>query len=1169
MRLSKIKLAGFKSFVDPTSIDFRSNLTGILGPNGCGKSNTIDAVRWVMGESSAKHLRGQSMEDVIFNGSSSRKPVGQASVELVFDNSDKSLGGEYAKFDELSIKRLVSRDGQSKYFLNGSRCRRRDITDIFLGTGLGPRSYAIIEQGMISRLIEAKPEELRVYLEEAAGISKYKERRREAENRMRHTRESLERLADLREEVGKQLVRLKRQSQAAIKFKEYKAEERKLTAELILLKLQEQQTALQQRHAELDHQATEHQAALTELRGLERQLEEQRQEQEKANDNFNTVQGDYYRIGAEISRLEQKIQHQQELQQRQQAELQQAQQELEEALLHVEEDTEKLHDTIEQLAELEPQLEEQSQELEMANERLFEAEQNRSDWQEQWAELQEKAAEPTQTAQIEKNRMEQLEQNIKHNQQRLERLQSEAGAYQLDSLLAELEEISQQREMLAEEKEELQQQQEDSREALQQTQDEQKHLKNKLDVQRSKIQTIKGRLASLEALQQAGLGKEDKSLAKWLESNQLADAQRLAETIQIESGWEKALETVLAQQLEAICVDDFTAVASQLESLNKGSVQLFSLAATPANEGLDADNSLAQKVKQPAAVKSLLTGIYCAETLAEALAQQPRLQTGESIITRDGIWLGVNWLRLNRSESHHDGVLARQQEIDTLQAELETLAKELDATEQAIDEQQQRISHLEQQTQEYQQAYNQAHQQHSKLEAAYQSQQSRIENAQLRVEQINQEQQELQQRIEQEQNEHEQARQRRNQAVSLMEQFAVEKEKLQASRDGLQEAVSHASEQVQQLRDAVNESRVQIESLRTQKQLSEEQLARLNERLEILQQRQEELLEQMQQQDEPEEDLEEQLQTALANRQVSEDKLTQARDYLQTIDNRIRQLEQQRVSAEHQIETKRTAIENLKLQWQEIKGREEALLEQFAETEYQAEELAKEIPNDASIEQHQQQIDKIQAAIQRLGAINLAAIEEYEEESQRQEYLEQQNADLESALATLETAINKIDRETRSRFKETFEQVSNRVRTMFPKLFGGGEAYLEMTGDDLLSTGVAIMARPPGKKISSIHLMSGGEKALTAVSMVFAIFELNPAPFCMLDEVDAPLDEANVGRFANLVKEMSEHVQFIFITHNKTTMELAENLVGVTMREAGVSRLVSVDLEEAVRIVET
>lgn len=1164
MRLSKIKLAGFKSFVDPTTIEFRSNLTGILGPNGCGKSNTIDAVRWVMGESSAKHLRGQSMEDVIFNGSASRKPVGQAFVELVFDNTDKSLGGEYAKFNELSIKRLVSRDGGSKYFLNGSRCRRRDITDIFLGTGLGPRSYAIIEQGMISRLIEAKPEELRVYIEEAAGISKYKERRREAENRIKHTRESLERLADLREEVGKQLSRLKRQAQAAERYKNYKSTERQLTAELLILRLQEQQDDLQQRHAELDHQATEHQALLMELRSTERQLEEQRLSQEDANDKFNTVQGDYYRIGAEISRLEQLIQHQQEMQQRQETELQQAQQELEKALQHVEDDRFKLAETTDKLAELEPQLEEQNMALEMANERLFDAEENYLEWQEKWNRLQEQSAEPTQLAQIEKSRMEQLERNIQQNKQRLERLQSEISTHDLDDLLEKLEDIAMQQQMSEEEKDSLQEKQEESQHNLQQAQEEHSRLTRTIDIQRSKLQTIKGRLASLEALQQAGLGKENKRLTQWLEENNLASAERLAEKIQIEAGWEKALETVLGRQLESVCIDDFNTVAESLNEVKQASLQLLTLNNTTTL--MDGDNSLSGKVQQPKAIQSLLSGIQCADTLDDALARQPTLGVGESIITADGIWLGANWLRISGGDSHHEGVLARQQEIESLQQQLAGLQEELTATEATIDDNLQQINRLEAEYREYQQAYNNSHQDYSRLSAEHGSQLTKIENSQRRIQQLQDEQAELSEQLETDKTEHEQSRQRRNQAVTLMEELATEKEVQALRKDVLHETLLGAKEQVQVLRDQIHDNRVEVETLRTQRQLNKEQLSRLEERLALLQQRQEDLLTQAQEQGEPEEDLQASLQTEVARRQSSEEKLTLARTQLQEIDHSIRELEQQRVLAEQQIETKRSTIEALKLHWQEIKVREESLLEQLVETAFDVEELKKEMKNDVSIEQHQNEIEKIQKSIQRLGAINLAAIEEYEEELQRQEYLTQQNDDLESALTTLEGAINKIDRETRSRFKETFERVSNRIKVMFPKLFGGGEAYLEMTGDDLLSTGVAIMARPPGKKISSIHLMSGGEKALTAAAMVFAIFELNPAPFCMLDEVDAPLDEANVGRFAALVKEMSEQVQFIFITHNKVTMELAENLVGVTMRESGVSRLVSVDLEEAVRI---
>jgi len=1169
MRLSTIKLAGFKSFVDPTHIDFKSNLTAILGPNGCGKSNTIDAVRWVMGESSAKHLRGQSMEDVIFNGSSSRKAIGQASVELVFDNTEKKLGGTYAAFDELSIKRLVRRDGKSHYFLNGSRCRRRDITDIFLGTGLGPRSYAIIEQGMIARLIEAKPAELRVYLEEAAGISKYKQRRREAENRIRHTRESLQRLADVQKEIAKQLARLKRQAKAAIKFKDHKAEERRWQAELLVLHLAIQYDEIHKHYRQLDQQATQHQALLSSLRRTERLLEEQRLLQESSNEDFNQVQGHYYRIGVEISRLEQAIQHYAELQTRQVQEQQQLQAELDTVIEHRADDQAKLFKIIAEFSLAEPNLEEQTLELEMANERLYEAEYDKNEWQERWLALQAQLAQPSQTVQLEQQRLLQSDALIQQYQQNLTRLDDEIKRYNLVELQQQLRQLAQRQEDLSQQKIMLQQQQHNSQIAVQQAQIEYKHGIQKHEKVQAQQHTSQGRLSALDALQQAGLGNDDKQRQQWLQKHQLDQQQGLAAQIEIEAGWEKALETVLGKQLEAIFIDDIQSLYNSLADLND--MGLYALSAEETTLKMPYSDvhhtTLSSKIKQPQTIKTWFTHIYCADNIEAAFAQHAELQQGESLITQEGLWLGKNWLRMNSAAGQHQGILARQQEILQLQQTLQQLEQQLQHSNAALASNEQQLQQLSTQYTEYQARFNQCHHQFSQVAAAYQSQQKLCESTQQRVTQIEQESQTLQHSIEIEQKKQKKTQVRYQQAQHLLQQLTQEKVTLAPQQEAFEAAFDNAIEQVQWLRDSVQDSRVKIESLTVQKQLSEQQLQRLDERYLSLQQRQQVLLKQNQQDDTLSETaLSDALQTELARQQRSETQLAQARDHLQSIDQEIKQYESQRLTLEHNSNDKRDQIETLKLQWQESKHRETDLLEQLTETQWTEDAIREVLTDQDSIQQHQSKITHVQKTIKGLGAINLAAIDEYEEEAQRQIYLEEQCTDLETALTTLETAMAKIDRETRSRFKQTFEQVSCRINIMFPKLFGGGEAYLEMTESNLLEAGVTIMAKPPGKKISNIHLLSGGEKALTAVAMIFAIFELNPAPFCMLDEVDAPLDEANVERFANLVREMSAQVQFIFITHNKLTMELAENLVGVTMREAGVSRLVSVDLEAAVRI---
>ncbi len=1164
VRLSKIRIAGFKSFVDPVTLDLRSNLTGILGPNGCGKSNTIDAVRWVMGESSAKHLRGASMEDVIFNGSSSRKPVGLASVELVFDNSDGTLGGEYANYAEISIKRQVSRDGDSKYFLNGAKCRRRDITDIFLGTGLGPRSYAIIEQGMISRLIEAKPEELRQTLEEAAGISRYKERRRETETRMAHTRENLERLSDLRDELEKQLERLDKQAKAAQRFRELRDQERQLEASVLLLQWQHLQADGAQRLHELSQLSNTYQAHLTQMHHLEAVVTELREGYSDANETLNAVQGEYYQAGAEIARIEQSIQHQRDIERRQQDALRTAEQSIAETLRHAAEDRTKLRVSEAALADLIPREDDLSTQLALAEERFAEAEAQLNDWQEHWHTLQQRIADPTRQAQVEKARMEQLERQLSQTNQRLERLQQEASNLAPQRFVEDLQLLDAQREAAAEELALAEDQLASLSTTLSEQQQAYRDANSQLDAQRSLRQSLQGRLASLETLQQSGLDKTNKARQQWLQAHDLAKAPRMAEILNIKHGWEAAFETVLATDLDAVCLDQLWLLEAD-EVLNAG-ITLLEIATNTLTPSPQAPVYLASKLHAPEAARSLVTGIRCAETLREALSKRHSLAPGESIVTRDGLWLGANWLRTHRQHDAQSGILQRQQEIDSLREQLEQLETTLSDWQANADTLRTRISTLEQQRQQAQADVNRLHRSESEQRNRLHTLQQRIDQLSQRRQQIDSECTELASQQQQQTAEHELATTQRNAALTLLETLQCERDQLAITREDWQHAVSEARRTQRDLQDTVQDVRLQIETHRTQRDNSQRQLERIHSRLELLEQQRDTLLEQLQLQDDPLAELEEEREHALTQRADVEQRLTQARQQLQALEADIRQQDNARIQAERLADTSRTALENRKLEWQSVQVREQTLAEQFAKTEYNAAILQAEFPADASAETFLQALESVQRSIQRLGAINLAAIDEFREQQERKHYLDQQNADLVAALEVLETAIRKIDRETRARFKETFDKVNSRLGEMFPRLFGGGECYLEMTGDDLLTTGVAIMARPPGKRISTIYLMSGGEKALTAVALVFAIFELNPAPFCLLDEVDAPLDEANVGRFCELVRHMSEQVQFIFITHNKTTMELAENLIGVTMREAGVSRLVTVDMAEAVKL---
>ena len=781
--------------------------------------------------------------------------------------------------------------------------------------------------------------------------------------------------------------------------------------------------------------------------------------------------------------------------------------------------------------------------------------------------MQQKLAAPTQQAQVEKARMEQIESQLQHIRQRLERLQKEQSLFDTSHHELELATLEQSAENSEEEAELLREQLEQILQGQQQQKQKSRELQSQIDTQRSQLQSLKGRLASLHALQQAGLGKgkQNKKLQQWFSRYQLDDKPRLAENILVESGWETAIETVLGKRLEAIQLDDFSSLDEALAQAPKGAFTLYANQTSAPTSLEVSPQHLASKVQQPSSLHSLLANIFCVDDLSQALQQQTRLKMGESIITRDGSWIGSNWLQFNSEDTLRDGVLARQQEIETLQAKIETLIEDLSISEEQLESNQEQQITLDTQKTTVQNQLNQQHRQQSETRSAISTLENRITQTQQNEKRLISDITELTERKQSEHEAHIQATKLRNAALKQAEILAIEQEKLQNLQQDLQIAVNTHRSASQQLRERSHTLQLQISNLKTTSDATKQQLERLTERLEELKQRELEFKQEQQQQIK-EEDLPEQLQAQLQQRTEIETELTEARTHLRTIDHSIRQKEKDRTEAEKQVEHFRSLLENFKMEWQQVSVQAKALEQSLTETEFSKKELLETLDESSKVKTHQQQLVEIETKISRLGAINLAAIDEYKQERERKVYLDAQNDDLQQALDLLESAIQKIDKNTRTRFKDTFDSVNSRVQDMFPRLFGGGQAKLEMTGDDLLTTGITIMARPPGKRISSIQLMSGGEKALTAVAMVFAIFELNPAPFCMLDEVDAPLDEANVRRFAALVKHMSERVQFIFITHNKTTMELADNLIGITMREPGVSRTVAVDVDEATRM---
>ncbi|MDS4031622.1 MAG: chromosome segregation protein SMC [Candidatus Contendobacter sp.] len=1164
MRLSTIKLAGFKSFVDPTVLHLPSELVGIVGPNGCGKSNIIDAVRWVMGESSARSLRGETMSDVIFNGSASRKPVGQASIELVFDNRLGRLGGPWANYGEIAIRRVVSRDGQSSYFLNGARCRRRDIADIFLGTGLGPRSYAIIEQGTISRVVEARPEELRVFLEEAAGISKYKERRRETEARIQHARDNLGRLDDMREELERQLRHLQRQARAAEQYRELRAAERRLRAELLTLRWRSLGVEIQARDAELREREVALEAVVAEQRRLEARLETTRARRLESSDRFNEIQGRYYQTGADISRLEQFLRHQRDLRRRREDDERQMDTALAQVEAQWDADRRQRDELTAVLAAAEPE-----QARALANEAdasaaLIAAEIALREGQAAWEEFGRRQAEARRQAEVERTWIEQGERQWLQGERRLERLRFDLAQLAEIEFEGELLDLRAAEQGAAEALCMAQERLADVETAVAATEDARRQTGQWAREARDRLQIGHGRLAALRALQEAAFGRHDGGLEQWLRGQDLIEAPRLAERLEVEPGWEKAVETALAGWLDAVCVADLDGPAGAVSKLDRGRLTLLESPPLDRSPSVTEAAALAVRVRTSWPLAGLLDGVRVATSLAEALANRAELRAGETWVTPDGVLCGRHWLRLARGGD--DGVLAREREIRCLEAALAEDAAALEQWEVELERLRERQRDLEQQRREAQRVINQGHRDHAAAQGRLSAALARAEQACARRVALAREITELEGQGEQERERIELARARLEEAASILESLGAEQEELDARRERLRVELHDRRDRAEVARQDVSRWTVTLATARARLVAAEQALARLAaQRGQLLTRREELATERAAATDVGLAAAEAELAAGLERRVALEAELGDARQRLEAQDAELQADEQARGRCERQAETLRRALEERRLAASEMRIRQQTLLDQVRELASEPEAILSTLPAAVAESDWLARLEQVERRIERLGAVNLAAIEEFAQVSERKRYLDAQNADLLEALATLENAMRKIDRETRARFRETFERVNVGLGELFPRLFGGGQAHLDLTGEDALDTGVTIMAKPPGKRIGSISLLSGGEKALTAIALVFAIFQLNPAPFCLLDEVDAPLDEANVGRFGALVREMAERVQFIFVTHNKATMEIARHLAGVTMQEPGVSRLVAVDVEEAAR----
>ncbi|NOS89783.1 MAG: chromosome segregation protein SMC, partial [Methylococcaceae bacterium] len=1072
-----------------------------------------------------------------------------------------------AQYDSIAIKRQVSRDGQSLFMLNGSRCRRKDITDLFLGTGLGSRSYAIIEQGTISRMVEAKPEDLRIHIEEAAGISKYKERRSETETRMKHTRENLERLEDLREEVEKQLKHLQKQAEKAEKYTELKKQERQYKLELLAMRWNTYHQAALQLETKLQAVAAEHNRLFVAVRDLDHALESQRAAHKTQQQHLNTAQGDYYSVVAEVSGLEQAIKHHAASHQETSLDLSRSLSLADQLLSEIDSEGMALADIKENLLIAEDRFLDSETRLAEVLAQQQTGQQQQTDWQQQWEAYRTESARYKEQAEVHKVTVLQLENQSRQVQARIEKLQREQADLANSELQTDLETLDADIEIIGYQRDNHQAQLEQLQHQIREQRQHVKQLHDALHSRRSESHSIKGKITSLELLQQHAMGKDNKNLGTWLADRGLDKQARLAEFLDVAPGWDTAVEKVLGHYLQALCVTAIEPLLGHLSSLSDDTLSLF--ATQPHTDTTPKPNSLLSKVTAPWDLSALLAGIYCADDHASAYALAVQLAAHESVITPDGTWFGATWATISHHQDSKVGVLQREKELRLLKQRLTVLLAELDEFEEQLADTESALKDAESQRESIQQQDNKLGAELSVKSAEFSAYSARWENQQTRLGQIANDLAELHL----EANEHAEAIAESQlllaSAETIMATQAQQRQHLEAEQQLLQAQHEHTARAVNEARAQVYSLKAEWDGLRNAETNSQKQLERLTQQHQHAVLRIDELEHKLAQHLAPLDDEKHQLAERLLDKERLEAELKKQRLHQDSLEQDISSLAEQHLHSQRALEKQKESLDALRFELQESKVRQQTVNEQLKDIEADAEQVLKNLPESAEELRWKAKVDDLTGQIERLGTINLTAIEEYKSQAERMNFLNEQQADLITALNLLDQAISKIDKESRLRFKETFDKINNGLQEKFPKLFGGGQAYLELTEQDLLESGVNIIARPPGKRNSSIHLLSGGEKALTAVALVFSIFELNPAPFCLLDEVDAPLDDANVGRFSKMVEEMSASVQFLYISHNKVTMEIAQQLAGVTMKEPGVSRMVAVDIEEAVSLAES
>ena len=1173
MRLNSIKLAGFKSFAEPTHFQLPGQLVGVVGPNGCGKSNIMDAVRWVLGESKASELRGESMQDVIFNGTTSRKPASRSSVELVFDNHDHRAGGQWNQFTEIAVKRVLTRDGTSSYYINNQPVRRRDVQDVFLGTGLGPRAYAIIGQGTISRIIESRPEELRLFLEEAAGVSKYKERRRETENRLADTRENLTRVEDILRELNANLEKLEKQAEVAARYNALQADVTLKQHQLWFLKRADAEAEMARVRTEGLQAVNDLESRMADLRHVEADLESIRQAHYEAGDQVNQAQGRLYEATAEVAKLEAEIRYVVEGRQRVEQRLLQLAEQIQQWSARKEEaEAEAEHlagagENAEEQAELlAAQVEEQAMQLPDLEDALRQAQQRSEQQRSGVVQIQ-------QQIQVLAAEQRSLGEQSRQLDARHERLRSDRNALaapdeaRLANLRQQLQEAEEGAELTAARQEELQ-------DSVPQLDEERRQRQQTVNHEAARQADLSARLEALKALQEKL--KVDGKLQPWLARHGLDGLQGLWSRIHIEPGWENALEAALRERLAALPVGRLDMVRGFLGAGGADApparLAFYSAPATPQPEPTATQPRLSDLLRVDngglrAVLVDWLHGCFTAQTLDEALDRRAQLQPGQAIYVAAGHAVAGHSLSFFAQDSEQSGLLARAQEIEHLEKELraqQLIAEEArtalvraeaayaDASQRLVaarreaSEAQGRAHELQVQTLQLTQLAEQARARGAQISADLAEVEAQLSDLQERRVQSEARFEELDMQLADSQERHAQLGDRVIEAERRLNECREQQRQLERRVQEAQFSQRSLQARRAELARTMDTAATQARTLQDERQRAQDELGRLSDAA-----------------------AQGGLQQALDLKLEREKLLGAQRSQYDELTARLRASDERRMQHERQLDPLRARITEFQLKEQAARLGLEQYSSLLADAQADLEAVARSIEEGAvRAAGLSGEIDRLQREITALGAVNLAALEELTLARERKSFLDAQTEDLTLAMTTLEDAIKKIDGETRSLLQGTFDAVNGHFGRMFPELFGGGQARLIMTGDEILDSGVQVMAQPPGKKNQTIHLLSGGEKALTAIALVFAIFQLNPAPFCLLDEVDAPLDDANTERYAKLVSAMSRGTQFLFISHNKIAMEMAEQLIGVTMQEQGVSRIVAVDMQSALSMAE-